>query len=68
VTVGNSQVCSSQVCSSQVCNSQVFNNMLHHQYPDMVGIVVVAQVVKSAVTIITVIVVMADIIPTNVTI
>jgi hypothetical protein len=32
----------------------------------MVGIVVVAQVVKSAVTIITVIVVMADIIPTDV--
>jgi len=40
--------------------------MLLHQYPGMLGVVVSAQVVKNAVTIITVIVVMADIILTNV--
>lgn len=66
VTVGNNKVYSSMVCNSTDCSSMVSSNVLLHQYPEMAGVVVVAQVVGDAVTIIPVIVGMADIIPTNV--
>ncbi|KAG4928439.1 hypothetical protein JHK85_054925 [Glycine max] len=46
-------------------NSQGFNSLLQCQYPDMGGVVAVAQVVGNAVMIITAIVDMAAIIPTN---